>query len=632
MTSPDQVPSRANGFEPEELPAAILLGQNRVLSLLARGEHLDRVLGEFCHVLEYAVPDARCCVTLMHPGDDSLHVAAAPSLPPDFREAIDGTIAGLGPGTCSSACHRNDVAIATDMASDPLWNGMREEILAAGLRSSWSSPIRGVRWARDSEESDEIRVLGSVALYFDEQRPPSRSDLRVLEMSSALAGLAINTARIQERVGRQQLYDSVTGLPNRKLFSDSLRQSLASMTPHADKLAVMLIDLDQFKEVNDTFGYAVGDFLLRSVAERLIAYRRPTDLLARFGDDEFVFLIGDVERNDEIKDLAKKMLSAVSKPYDFSGQQLGISCTLGASLYPWDGEDAQTLLRNAENALYAAKRQGRNRFRLYAPTMGAFAFEKLQLKMALGYAIENRELEVLYQPKIDSQSGRIQGAEALVYWNHPTEGRLSPSKFIPLAEETGLINPIGEWVLETVSQKVVEWRRSGNDDLVVAVNISAVQFRDPQFVDKVAAILNRAELSPEALELEITETVAMTEVDKTMARMRQLEALGVRMAIDDFGTGYSSLAYLKRFPIHTLKVDRSFVLKIPEDKENTAIVKAVIAMAHLLGLQIVAEGVETAEQATFLRHQGCELLQGFHFFRPLSAEKFAEAWRSSAAG
>ncbi len=619
MTSPTSEPLLEAR---EDLPSELLLGQNRILNLVARGIHLDQVLTEFCHVLEYSIPDARCCVMLFNPADTTLVVGAAPSLPVEFRNSINGLTVGSAPGACSAAAHRNEIVITPSMATDPEWEGLRQKVLESKLAACWSAPIRGVRWAADQRERDEVWVLGTVAFYYDGPRSPTTRELRVLEMTSALASLAINTARTHEKLGRQGLYDSVTGLPNRKVFTEKLKESLDPVTPHDDKLAVLLLDLDHFKEVNDTFGYAVGDFLLRSVAERLVAYRRPSDMLARFGDDEFVFLVGEISRNDDIKEISKQILSAVAEPYDFSGQQLAVSASLGASLYPWDGEDAQTLLRNAENALYAAKQQGRNRFRLYAPTMGGYAFEKLQLKMALGYAVENQELEVLYQPKVRSEDGAIVGAEALIYWNHPGEGQLSPGRFIPLAEDSGLILPIGDFVLKTACSQVESWRRAGLDHMSVAVNISAIQFRERSFVEKIGAILERTGLAPQALELEITETIAMTEVEQTMRRMTELEQLGVRIAIDDFGTGYSSLAYLKRFPIHTLKIDKSFILKLPADKENLAIVKAVIALATNLGLDIVAEGVETAEQASVLKQHGCELLQGFHFSRPVSADEF----------
>ncbi len=606
----------------------ILQGQSRVLSLIAGGAHLNRTLDEFCQVVEGSLPGVRACVSLYEPSEATLRVAAAPSLPASLRSELDGLSVGLAPGACSAAVHRNEIVITSDIASDPLWEGMREPALEAGLRSCWSAPIRSVRWAGGPGEEDEVRILGTVALYHPEARQPAGDDLETLEIASALAALALITSRTHEKLGEQQLYDPLTGLPNRRLFTEELKEAVAGMSPHEDKLGVLLVDIDHFKEVNDTFGYAVGDFLLRSVGERFIESRKSNDLVARFGDDEFIFLVRDPATSEEVKQAATAILGAVGEPYDFGGQQLAITASLGASLYPWDGEDAQTLMRNAENALHTAKRQGRNRFRLYAPTMGANAFEKLQLKMALTYAAENDEMELLYQPKIHSQSGEVVGVEALVYWNHPSQGRLSPGHFIPLAEETGIILPLGNWVLRTACEQARELRRGGFRDFTIAVNISALQFRERTFVDTVASILEQTRLEPEALELEVTETVAMTEVQKTMERLTALQALGLRISIDDFGTGYSSLAYLKRFPIHTLKIDRSFVANLPADKENKAIIKAVIALAHYLDLNLVAEGVETREQADYLRREGCKYLQGYYFSTPVAGRRLRELLES----
>ncbi len=603
----------------EDLASELLSAHRRLLDGIGEKTHLSALLQQFCTTLDEAIAPACSCVMLYQPAERILNVGAAPGLPADFRRAIDGLTAGLAPGSCSAAVHRNEVVVSHDIATDPLWNGLQGPAVAAGFRASWSLPIRSLQWADSPGQDDRVRVVGTVAIYLCRQRSPTAQEIKLLDITSALAGLAINSARTQAKVGERQLYDALTGLPSRSLFFDQLKEALADLSPHENKMALLRLDLDHFKEVNETFGYAVGDFLLRSVAERLVALRGGTDLLARFGDDEFIYLIRDLPRDDDVRHLAEGILSELSRPHDFGGEELAVSASLGASVYPWDGEDAQTLLRNAENALHAAKRQGRNRIRLYAPTLGGSGFEKLQLKLALGYAVENRELELLYQPKLRSDSGEISGVEALVYWNHPTQGRISPGKFIPLAEESGLIMPIGAWVLKTACAQMQGWRRQGYRHLTVAVNISALQFREVGFKDTVSTILANTGLAPEALELEITETVAMTDVDKTMERLEALRDLGLRISIDDFGTGYSSLAYLQRFPIHTLKLDRSFIMGLPENKENRAIVKAVIAMARYMGLELVAEGVEGEGEADILRGEGCELLQGHHFSRPVPA-------------
>jgi diguanylate cyclase (GGDEF)-like protein len=613
----------------DDLGSKILLAQSRILQKVTHGGNLEEGLEAFCRSIQEVFAGANCCVMLIDQQKQTLRVAAAPDLPRSLVEALEGITIGLAPGSCSAASYNNETVISSSLGDDPIWEGMREDAQSGGVNACWSTPIRGVRWAEGPHDHDEVRVLGTVALYFNEAREPSNVELQALELAAALAGLTINTARTQAQISREQLYDSVTELPNRKVFTQQLKQVVREMTPQDHKLGILLIDIDHFKEVNDTFGFAVGDFLLQSVAGRLLELRAKTDILARFGDDEFVFLISEVDNSEDVKAVAAKILEAVSAPYDFDGQQLGVSVSIGGSLYPWDGEDAQTLLKNAENALYTAKKQGRRHYRLYAPTMGGYAFEKLQLKMALGYAIENQELEVAYQPKVDSRSFQVVGAEALTYWNHPGLGQVSPTKFIPLAEETGLIIPLGEWVLRTACKQLHAWQSRGHD-LTIAVNISAIQFRERNFVETVSKIILEAGIDPATLELEITESVAMNEVEKTLERMTELKQLGVQIAIDDFGTGYSSLAYLKRFPIHTLKIDRSFVMKTPQDKEDQAIVKAVIALAHILGLQVVAEGVETQEQATYLRSEGCEFLQGFHFSRPVPPQQLERLFQSKS--
>ncbi|MDH3744074.1 MAG: EAL domain-containing protein [Acidobacteriota bacterium] len=601
----------------------LLHKQLGVLDLLRREGDIDTVLSELCLTLETALPGARCSITLLDK-EQTLNPAATPNLPDQYVDAVRGLTAGLAPGSSSAAAYRNQTVISPDIETDPLWEGLRDEAQACDIRACWSTPLTGTSWAADTGVSDEPGILGTLDCYFGKPRDPTADEWRVMSVGAAMASLAINTSRAAPAPGSENLYDQVTGLPNRRVFGQELKQALSQLTPQSDKLAILLLDLDHFKEVNDTFGYAVGDFLLASVAERLLQFRGTTDIVGRFGDDEFGILMGSADKTEDVKELATRVLEAVSVPFDFGGQHLAVSASLGGSIYPWDGEDAQTLLRNAENALYAAKKQGRNHFRLYAPTMGGYAFEKLQLKMALGYAVENRELELLYQPKVRSDTHEIIGAEALVYWNHPAMGRIGPSRFIPLAEETGLIVPIGEWVLKTACRQIYDWRQALKKDLSMAVNISGIQFREGGFVESVGAILSSARLEPRVVELEITETIAMHEVEKTLDRLHELNRLGVHISIDDFGTGYSSLAYLKRFPIHTLKIDKSFVLTTPEDTDNMAIVKAVIALAHSLGLSVVAEGVETAEQASFLRTEGCETLQGYHFSRPTSSADFSK--------
>ncbi len=608
------------------LTPRIFLAQSKIQELVSSGAELPEAFAEFCESLAQIFPGSIPCITVVDTTTQSLEVLAAPQLPIEFQATINGLTVGLAPGSCCAAAYGNETVISSNLAVDLVWDGLHSEAKAAGLAACWSAPIRGVRWAEKPGEQDQTLVLGTVALYFGEVREASATEAHALETVAALAGLTIHSSRTQAQSGDQQFFDAVTELPNRRVFSKQLKQTVLEMNPRDDKLAILVVDVDHFKEVNDTFGYAVGDFLLQSVSRRLLDLRGDLDLLARFGDDEFAFLIGAVSSGEDVKTVAQKVLDTVSAPYDFGGQELRISASIGGSIFPWDGEDAQTLMRNAENALVSAKKQGRGTYRLYAPTMGGYAFEKLQLKMALGYALENEELRLRFQPKVSSKTNKIIGVEALTYWQHPGMGEVSPTKFIPIAEETGQIIPLGNWVLRTACRQAQIWRRE-HGDLTMAINISAIQFRERNFVETVASILAETGIAPAAVELELTESVAMNEVEKTLERLQALHDLGVQIAIDDFGTGYSSLAYLKRFPIHTLKIDKSFVLQTPQDKGDLAIVKGVIALAHNLDLEVVAEGVETAEQASYLRKEGCEVLQGFHFSRPVPLDAFERLLR-----
>jgi len=606
------------GTMPDDRSYANLVANNGLLARIAEGGSLDEILRTVCTSVEEELQGVRCCVMIYDEASQRLNVGAAPNLPKSFVGAIQGLAVGPAPGSCNYAVVHNEAALSEDISQDPLWDGLRESALEHSLAACWSHPIREVL---DEDQEEPAGPLGTVAFYFSTPTEASSIAIQALEMTAALASLAIQTATARKRLGRQKFYDGLTGLPNRRLFRQHLKHSLVGASPHEKKMAVLLLDLDHFKDVNDTFGFTVGDFLLRSVAERLTKLRRPADILSRFGDDEFGILIGEISESDDIREIAATILKTINQPHDFGGHQLAVTASLGASVYPWDGEDGQTLLRNAQNALYAAKRHGRNRFRIYAPTMAGNAFEKLQLKLALGYALENEELELRFQPKVRG-NGEVIGCEALLYWNHPTEGVISPGKFIPLAEESGQILQLGRWVLESSCAQLRKWEEAGFKGLHIAVNISALQFREPGFVEGIANILKEHNVDASSLELEITETIAMTEVQKTMARLAELRSLGLSISIDDFGTGYSSLSYLKKFPISTLKIDQSFVRNLPGDKENAAIVKAVIALAQLMSLSVVAEGVETAGQLEFLIENGCEIFQGYHYSPPLAVSKF----------
>ena len=413
--------------------------------------------------------------------------------------------------------------------------------------------------------------------------------------------------------------DPVTQLPNRHEFNGALANALARADRQDSSVGLLLLDLDNFKVVNDTLGHHCGDQLLKLVAERLVAILRGTDIICRIGGDEFVVIVEPADDASEMASVARKILAVLAAPFALEGHQLYVSASIGVSLYPFDAQDVATLTRNADTAMYHAKHQGKNRYAVFKAEMELRAQRRLRMEANLRRALQNEELYLHYQPQIDLRSGRIVGVEALVRWNCREMGQLSPSEFIPVAEESGIIVELGRWVLQSACRQAASWCKAGLLDSLehVAVNLSACQARDPGLMDDIRAVLHETQLPHGLLELEITEGVLMDNIHANVELMRRLQDTGIHLSIDDFGTGYSSMSYLKRLPIDQLKIDRSFVHDLPGEGE--AIVTAIIAMAHSLHLKVVAEGVETLQQVEFLRKAGCDNVQGFFFARPMTA-------------
>ncbi len=424
----------------------------------------------------------------------------------------------------------------------------------------------------------------------------------------------------EETIRYQALHDLLTDLPNRILFNERLSAALSNARERQGMLAVMFLDLDRFKIINDTLGHVFGDQLLQIVAERLTNCLWQHDTVARWGGDEFTLLLPQISCAEDAGRIAQIILDALKQPFNIEGHQLYISSSIGIAFYPYDGEDAETLIRNADVALYRAKEQGRNNYQFYKAAMNSEASELLILENKLHQALERGEFVVYYQPQVHTTTGTITEMEALVRWQHPELGLISPAKFIPLAEENGLILPIGEWVLRTACAQNKVWHDAGFPSLCVAVNLSARQFQQPNLVEMVARVLSETGLSPCFLELEITESIAMQNLDFTRAILKDLHSMGVSISMDDFGTGYSSLSYLKKFPLDKLKIDQSFVRELTTDPNDAAIISAIAALAKVLNLKMVAEGVETEDQRAFLQSLECEYMQGYLFSRPLSAK------------
>ena len=436
---------------------------------------------------------------------------------------------------------------------------------------------------------------------------------------------SIERKRYQEQLEHQANYDVLTGLPNRNLLQDRLKRAVFAQRD-ARPIAVVFIDLDHFKFINDSLGHTQGDKLLAIIAERLASIVREGDTVARLGGDEFVLVLNDQNKEDVIFRAMQRVLNKVSEPMTIDGQELYITCSAGVSLYPADAPDVETLLKNADVAMYRAKEHGRNNFQFYTPEMNDLANERLALEHSLRRALERNELLLHYQPKVNLETGRIVGAEALLRWQHPEWGLIAPERFIPIAEETGLIVQIGAWVIRTACNQARLWQDAGLPPVIMSVNLSARQFRQESFVKVVTQILHETGLKPEQLEMELTESMLMHNANAAISILAGLKSIGVRLSLDDFGTGYSSLSYLSRLPIDTLKIDRSFVQHIGDQDEcdNGILAQAIISLGHSLNLTVIAEGVETGEQLKFLKAHRCDEVQGFYFCKPTVAGEFAK--------
>ncbi len=464
-----------------------------------------------------------------------------------------------------------------------------------------------------------------------DQRVPPAGLKEIDGLSAAFNSMAVNlearTAeqrRAEEQIKYLAYHDPLTGLPNRALLKDRLTVALAQARRKKRTLAVMFVDLDRFKLVNDTVGHAMGDHLLRKFAERLTRIVREGDSLARVGGDEFTVLLPEVSVPEDTELVAQRILEASREPLALAGHEFSVTASIGIAIYPDHGDDAIALLRNADAAMYRAKEEGRNTLKFFEPVMNARLLARVALEEDLRHALKRGEFQLHYQPQVDIQTGTIVGVEALLRWQHPERGPVPPDEFIPLAEETGLIIPIGEWVLRTACAQSKAWQNAGLAPISTAINLSPRQFQEPGLIRSIARVLEETGLPAQLLELEITESTAMRDVEFTIATVEELRAMGARVSIDDFGTGYSSLGYLKRLPVDSVKIDRSFVSEVTADDDDAAIVAAIVGLAQTMNLNTIAEGVETEEQLAFLKNLNCRFVQGFLFSKPLPAETLAK--------
>lgn len=426
--------------------------------------------------------------------------------------------------------------------------------------------------------------------------------------------------RAEKEIHQLAYHDILTSLPNRVLLEDRLQQAISQAHRDGEQVAVMFLDLDRFKSINDSLGHAVGDRLLQEVSVRLRHCLRESDTVARLGGDEFVAVLSGLPSREDVVAVAEKVRDSVARPMLLNRQEVFTSASIGIALYPQDGREVETLLKHADLAMYQAKGQGRNHFQFFCKEMNARVQERVMIEASLRGALERDELRLFYQPQIDLETGEVRGVEALLRWEHPQMGLLGPERFLALAEETGLILPIGEWVLRTAGRQCKAWRENGWETLRMAVNLSAIQVRQADLIEMIDGVLAEYEIDPKMLEIELTESTLLANAESTLALLNKMKAKGIGLAVDDFGTGYSSLSYLKHFPIDRLKIDRSFVLDIAKSRSDAALAEAIVAIANSMDLQVTAEGVESREQMEFLAHCGCDEIQGHYVSVPLTAE------------
>jgi diguanylate cyclase (GGDEF)-like protein/PAS domain S-box-containing protein len=597
-----------------------------VLEAMVRGETFSAVLRRIVQMLEHQFPQIHGAIEVY--SNNHLLYQVAPNLPSTYRAALDSLRETRQGVPWEGSFIQHQMMIIDDIASERRWRRWCTLALEHSFQSCWMIPI--------VQPADN--TYGVVILYASEPVSPDAHAAALIETARQMTALALEWQRLNERLIYHVSHDALTGLPNRIHFLEHVQQTIVQAKPAEHMLAVCFIDLDRFTRINDTLGHIVGDQVLQHVATRFQATIQESDILARIGDDTFALMLTSVHNVRDAVHSAQQLLATLDAPFHIEERNLFLTASIGISFYPQDGSDAQILLNNADGALHRAKVNGVNTVMCFAPEMTTLALERLEMENQLRVALNQGGLMVYYQPQIDLMSGKVVGVEGLIRWRHPKRGIISPANFIPLAEESGLIIPMGAWILQEVCRQAMVWQRAGLPPMRVAVNISALQLEHEDFVAHVTHALQSSGLDPALLDLEITESIMMRDHETGALRLRQVEELGVRVSIDDFGTGYSSLAYLQQLPVDCLKIDRVFIHNLTREEVTasnrpqnmTALVQTVVTLAHNFGLKVIAEGIDSPAQVAYLRQIGCDEGQGFLFGKPMPARDLEALLRQRA--
>jgi diguanylate cyclase (GGDEF)-like protein/PAS domain S-box-containing protein len=591
----------------------LMEGQNNILEMIAKNKSFQSVMDSITLLFEKISSNhGKCSIMLMDKGRTKLKPISTPNLPEEFIKSLNNITIGENTGSCGTAAFSKNTIIVEDTQNDIHWREFKEIALNNHLLSCWSIPLL----------DDHDNVLGTFAIYFDQCYSPNKKDLQLLEEASYLSSIAIQHYKTKEKINEMAYHDSLTGLPNRSLFNKKIENILKISKQAMTNFSVLFIDLDRFKNINDTYGHDNGDLLFIEIGKRLKNCLWENDVVSRLGGDEFTILLEN-STFEIAEEVADRIIKVLEKPFIIETIEMFVTPSIGISLYPSHGKNSNELMKKADVAMYHAKKEGGNNFKFHDAALEIKMKERFTLENHLRKALENNEFTLYYQPKIEISTNKVMGVEALIRWNNPQLGMVTPDKFIPIAEETGLIIPIGEWVLETACKQLKIWHDEGLADLTVSVNLSIRQFFNPNLIDSIEKIIEESGIQPNLLDLEITESMTM-DVEMATYIINDLKKLGAKISIDDFGTGYSSINYLKHFQVDYLKIDKSFINDVTNSVQSENFVNIILLMAQVLGFKVVAEGVETKDQLTVLKKLNCNEVQGYFFSKPLQSDKFKE--------